>query len=189
MDRVPSRYHHEGRSHTRQRRRDRKREPEDPCWCLFIFPRTRALPRRPIRRGRYPHRHARYKFHHVPRRSPALRLRRSTPRGSTVGSVHRDVARDFTFPAVAVVKQACLVEVEFFAGLGGELEVRTFDDRVDRAGFLAETAIDALHHVDVVTHRSAVPSLRRGPASMVIAWAGQIASQSLQAMQRSSPFG
>jgi CO/xanthine dehydrogenase Mo-binding subunit len=31
-----------------------------------------------------------------------------------------------------------------------------------------------------------VPSLRRGPASMVMAWAGQIASHSLQAMQRSS---
>jgi hypothetical protein len=34
-----------------------------------------------------------------------------------------------------------------------------------------------------------VPSLRRGPASIVIANAGQIASHSLQAMQRSSPFG
>jgi hypothetical protein len=32
-----------------------------------------------------------------------------------------------------------------------------------------------------------VPSLRRGPAAMVMAWAGQIASHSLQAMQRSSP--
>ncbi len=29
----------------------------------------------------------------------------------------------------------------------------------------------------------------RGSASMVMAWAGQIASQSLQAMQRSSPLG
>jgi len=34
-----------------------------------------------------------------------------------------------------------------------------------------------------------VPSSRRGPASMVMACAGQIASHSLQAMQRSSPFG
>jgi hypothetical protein len=34
-----------------------------------------------------------------------------------------------------------------------------------------------------------VPSPRRGPASMVMACAGQIASHSLQAMQRSSPFG
>ena len=34
-----------------------------------------------------------------------------------------------------------------------------------------------------------VPSLRRGPASMVMACAGQIASHSLQAIQRSSPFG
>ena len=34
-----------------------------------------------------------------------------------------------------------------------------------------------------------VPSFWRGPASMVMACAGQMASQSLQAMQRSSPFG
>jgi hypothetical protein len=34
-----------------------------------------------------------------------------------------------------------------------------------------------------------VPSLRRGPASIVMACAGQIASHNLQAMQRSSPFG
>src|SRR4249919_922456 len=34
-----------------------------------------------------------------------------------------------------------------------------------------------------------VPSLGRSPASMVMACAGQIASHSLQAMQRSSPFG
>ena len=34
-----------------------------------------------------------------------------------------------------------------------------------------------------------VPSLRRAPASIVMACAGQIASHSLQAMQRSSPFG
>ena len=32
-------------------------------------------------------------------------------------------------------------------------------------------------------------ALRRGPASMVMACAGQIASHSLQAMQRSSPLG
>jgi hypothetical protein len=33
-----------------------------------------------------------------------------------------------------------------------------------------------------------VPSSRRGPASMVMACAGQIASHNLQAMQRSSPL-
>ena len=48
-----------------------------------------------------------------------------------------------------------LVVVEFLAGLGRELEIRPLDDRVDRAGFLAEAAIDALHHVDVVAHRAA----------------------------------
>ena len=34
-----------------------------------------------------------------------------------------------------------------------------------------------------------VPSSRRSPTSMAMACAGQIASHSLQAMQRSSPLG
>jgi len=81
---------------------------------------------------------------------------------SAIWRIHRDIARDFAFPTVAIGKELFLVIVEFFAGFGREFEIRT----VRR-----------------------VPSLRRGPASMVMACAGQIASQSLQAMQRSSPFG
>ena len=34
-----------------------------------------------------------------------------------------------------------------------------------------------------------VPSLLRGPASMVMAWAGHTASHNLHAIQRSCPFG
>src|SRR5690606_24774723 len=41
------------------------------------------------------------------------------------------------------------------AGFGREFEIRTFHDGIHRACFLAETAIDALHHVNVVTHRTA----------------------------------
>src|SRR5690606_20680024 len=57
-----------------------------------------------------------------------------------------------------------LVVVEFFARFRRELEVRALDDGVDRAGLLAEAAIDALHHVDIVTHRAA--------RTVVAAWAG-----------------
>src|SRR5690606_22202740 len=63
--------------------------------------------------------------------------------------------RDFAFPAVAIGKELFLVVVKFFAGFGREFKIRTFHDGVHRACFLAETAIDALHHVDVVTHRTA----------------------------------
>src|SRR5690606_21939703 len=35
-----------------------------------------------------------------------------------------------------------------------EFEVRPLDDRLDRTGLLAEAAIDALHHVDVVAYRA-----------------------------------
>src|SRR5680860_644530 len=69
--------------------------------------------------------------------------------GSSIGRVERDTLCDFPFPAVAVREQACLVVVELLGCLGRELEVRSQDDGVDRAGLLAETAIDAFHHVDV----------------------------------------
>src|SRR5712692_8420970 len=69
---------------------------------------------------------------------------------STVGSIEREVLRDLAFPAVAVGAQALLVVVELLARLGGELEIRAFDDGIDRAGPLAQAAIDAFHHVDVV---------------------------------------
>ena len=62
------------------------------------------------------------------------------------------------------------------------------DDRVHWAGLLAEAAEDALEQVDVVAVVRRVPSAR-GSESMVIASAGHTASHSLQAMQRSSPFG
>src|ERR1700722_10070330 len=69
---------------------------------------------------------------------------------SPVRRIERDVLRDLALPAVAVRKQALLVVVELLAGLGGELEIRPFDDGIDRAGLLTQPAIDALHHVDVV---------------------------------------
>src|SRR5262249_1361557 len=57
---------------------------------------------------------------------------------------------DLAPPAVAVREQPFFVVIKFFAGLGGEFEVRTLDDGIDRAGLLAHAAIDALDHIDVV---------------------------------------
>ena len=108
---------------------------------------------------------------------------------SPVGRVERQVLGDLALPAVAVREQPLLVVVELLARLGGELEVRALDDGVHRAGLLAEAAIDALRHVDVVARGAARAVVARGSASMVMACAGQIASHSLQAMQRSSPLG
>ena len=48
-----------------------------------------------------------------------------------------------------------LVIIEFLAGLGREFEIRPLDDDIDRTSLLAQTAIDAFHHVDVVAHGAA----------------------------------
>src|SRR5215471_9356348 len=69
---------------------------------------------------------------------------------SPIWRIEREVLRDLAFPAIAVGEQALLVVVEFLARFGGEFEIRPFHDRIDRAGLLAEAAIDAFHHVDVV---------------------------------------
>src|SRR3954454_17306423 len=66
-----------------------------------------------------------------------------------------DIGRQRGFPAVAVREQLVLVVERLLAGLGRELEVRALDDRIHRAGLLAEAAIDALGHVDVVPRGAA----------------------------------
>src|SRR3546814_8405372 len=79
---------------------------------------------------------------------------------STVWRVSGDVARNLVFPAFAIGQQFGLVIEQLFAGLGGELEIRTFDDGIHRAGFLEEAAIDALRHVDIVARGAARAVLR-----------------------------
>src|SRR5262245_19706101 len=79
---------------------------------------------------------------------------------SPILRIELDLLGDFALPAVAVGEQALLVVVKLLARLGGELEVGAFDDGVDRAGFLAQPAIDAFDHVDVVA---------RGPPRAVVA--------------------
>src|SRR5580658_2941812 len=73
---------------------------------------------------------------------------------SSIGRVERDILGELGLPAVAIGEELVLVVEKLLARLGGELEVRPFDDRVDRAGLLAEPAIDAFGHVDVVARRA-----------------------------------
>src|SRR4051812_38589615 len=84
-------------------------------------------------------------------------LRAGTPSSSPVRGVERDALGNLALPAVAVRQQALLVVIELLAGLGGELEVRPLDDGIDRAGFLAQSAIDAFDHVDVIAGGAARP--------------------------------
>src|SRR5690242_2972178 len=76
---------------------------------------------------------------------------------SPEGRVEFDGFGDLALPAVAVGEQALLVVVELLARLGGELEVRPLDDGIDRAGLLAQAAVDAFDHVDVVTRGAPRP--------------------------------
>src|ERR1700694_277632 len=83
--------------------------------------------------------------------TPAKREKKTAPiTSSAIRRVEFDVLGDLALPAVAVRKQALLVVVKFLARLGGKLEVRPLDDGVHRARLLAEAAVDALDHVDVV---------------------------------------
>src|SRR4029079_19232674 len=70
---------------------------------------------------------------------------------SSIGRVKRNILCDRPLPAVAIREEAFLVVVEFLGRLGRELEVRSQDDGVDRAGLLDKTATDAFHHIDVHT--------------------------------------
>src|SRR5438128_10383471 len=82
-------------------------------------------------------------------------------RRSPVGGFQGEGLGDLGLPAVAVGEQLILVVEQFLAGLGGELEIRHLDDRIDRAGLLAIAAIDAFRHVDVVARRSPAAILAR----------------------------
>src|SRR5690606_21211386 len=55
----------------------------------------------------------------------------------------------------------CLVVEQFFTSFRRELEVRPFDDRVHRASFLTEAAVDALGHVDVIARGTATAVFTR----------------------------
>src|SRR5258705_10107063 len=74
---------------------------------------------------------------------------------SPVRRVEFDRFRELALPAVAIGEKFRLVIIELLAGLGREFEVRPLDDGIYRTGLLAQSAIDAFHHVDVVAHGAA----------------------------------
>ena len=87
------------------------------------------------------------------RASPSDRTRRrSSP--SPVEALAREVLGDFLFPLVPVVEELLLIVQEFLVRVRGVLEVGALHDRVHRARLLAEAAVDALRHVDVVPRRA-----------------------------------
>jgi hypothetical protein len=69
--------------------------------------------------------------------------------GLSIRCVERDVPRDRPLPAIAIREQAFLVVVELLGCLSRELEIRSQDNGVNRAGLLTEAAVDAFHHIDV----------------------------------------
>ena len=87
-------------------------------------------------------------------------------------------SRELGLPFVTVFDQLLFVVEKLFVQERCVLKVGPFDDCVNGASFLAEAAENALGHVDIVFC---------GAAGAI--GAGQAASQSLQAMQRSSPVG
>src|SRR5260370_30158555 len=90
---------------------------------------------------------------------------------SPVRRVEFDRFRELALPAVAIGEKFRLVIIELLAGLGREFEVRPLDDGINRTGLLAQAAIDAFHHVDVVAHGTAggAGGCRGGPAGWRLA--------------------
>jgi hypothetical protein len=69
---------------------------------------------------------------------------------SAIGRIEFDVLGEFALPAIAIGEETLLVAVKLLARLGRVFEIRPFDDGVDRAGFLAQSAVDAFDPVDVI---------------------------------------
>jgi hypothetical protein len=64
-------------------------------------------------------------------------------------------SRHLGLPLISIRQQLLLVVQQLLPRLGGVLGVRRLDNGVDGARLLAEAAVDALRHVDVVAGRAA----------------------------------
>jgi hypothetical protein len=84
--------------------------------------------------------------------------------GSSIGRVERDILCDSPLPAVAVREQAFFVVIKLLRCLSRKLEIRSEYDGVHRAGFLAEAAVDAFHHIDVEAGRPPCAVVAPGPS-------------------------
>src|SRR5260370_29183850 len=89
----------------------------------------------------------------------AISIKERGARGLAIRRIDNHIMGDLGLPPISVREIFFLVVEQLIAGLGGELEVRPLDDGVDRTGLLAQSAIDAFGHVDVVA--------RRAPAAVV----------------------
>jgi hypothetical protein len=66
--------------------------------------------------------------------------------------VHRDVLRDGDLPTVSIGQKLLLVVEQLLVGLCGEFKVRTLHDGINRTGLGTVAAVDALGHVNIITH-------------------------------------
>src|SRR5690606_38146462 len=73
---------------------------------------------------------------------------------SPILGIEFDVPGDLPLPPIPVREQALLVVEELFPRLRREFEIRPFHDGIDWAGLLAQPAVNALRHVDVVARRA-----------------------------------
>ena len=80
--------------------------------------------------------------------------------GSAVSCVGFAVLRDLFLRSVADGMQHCLAKDRFVPLRHVVLEVTGEHDRVDPAGLLAESAVDALERIDVVPRRPPRPAER-----------------------------
>src|SRR5215210_5603595 len=129
-----------------RRRRDRRRQRRPSCVRSNLLSRPRSLRSPPWRRA------LSLSFRCQTAQPPYVFHRRE--RTSAVRCINRDVAREFALPACAVIEELLLVVEKLLARLDRKLIVRALDDGIDRARFLAKAAIDALHHIDIVTRRA-----------------------------------
>src|ERR1051326_6123352 len=97
------------------------------CRIIGVIQPTPQPPRKPGLVDRRP-----IRLKSGPRLSPGLQWYLSS-----VGGLEGELLGNLGLPAVAIREQLFLVVKELLARLGGEFEIRTFDDRIDRAGFLA----------------------------------------------------
>ena len=64
--------------------------------------------------------------------------------------LHFHDSRQLWFPLVSIVNELLLVVEQLLVPESGVLKVGSFDNGIDGAGFLAESAEDALSHVDII---------------------------------------
>ncbi len=71
--------------------------------------------------------------------------------GSPVSHIGRQASHYFFLPTITIVEKFLFVIDQLGASFSGKFEIRAFYNGINWTGFLTQTAIDALHHVNIVT--------------------------------------